>query len=72
MLVRKMLIKTRIFILIMLSGALIFFNIFLNIGDTFGPRVVLGAFCYNKPPYIFLFHQKHRLTPPTGVWKVNP
>ena len=34
-----------------------------------GARVVLGAFCHNKPTYIFLFHQKHRLAPPTGGLK---
>ena len=35
--------------------------------------MVLGAFCHNKPPYNFLFHQKHCLTPPTmGLKKWTP
>ena len=37
-----------------------------------GARVVLGAFCHNKPTYIFLFHQKHRLTSPTRGLKKGP
>ena len=46
-------------------------SIFLNIGDTFGPRVVLGAFCHSKPPYMFILRQKHHLIPPTGGQKIT-
>ena len=35
-------------------------------------RVVLVAFCHNKLPYIFLFHQKHSLNPRTRGLKKRP
>ena len=34
-------------------------SIFLQNRENFGLRVVLGAFCHNKPPRNFILDQKH-------------